>query len=531
MRRIATLIILLLALALGGEARAASPVFVFNGFGFGHGIGMGQYGAYGFAQHGRTYGEILAHYYQGTELGPAPVRRVRVLLASGRAAIEIASDSPFFVQDGNGRRKLPAGSHRLGGGLALDVNGRTRTLAAPVRFLPGTSPLRFEREYRGSIVVTPSDGALLVVNDVGLESYVKGIVAGEMPANWHAEALKAQSVAARTFALASKKSSGPFDVYDDSRSQVYGGIDAEDPRTSAAVDATKGRVVLYQGNVAWTFFSSSSGGKTAAIQDVFPDSEPRPYLVSVDDPHDDISPYHRWGPIKFTAEQLSARLGSRAPAELTDLKVELNGSGRVEAVTAVGAGGQTVKFSGREVRTLLGLRSTGFRVDVMGAPNASPRRIVYGRKASLRGRVKGVRKVEIEQRRAGGRWTSLRTVAVRRNGRLKLAVAPKVTTLYRLALRSARSAAVRVFVAPDVSLEGGASRRLSGKVRPKLSGRDVTIQRRNAAAWEAVASARITVGGRFATARKLAPGVYRARVSATPRLVAGMSNKLKIPAE
>jgi hypothetical protein len=68
-------------------------------------------------------------------------------------------------------------------------------------------------------------------------------------------------------------------------------------------------------------------------------------------------------------------------------------------------------------------------------------------------------------------------------------------------------------------------------VRPKLSGRDVTIQRRNAAAWKAVASARITVGGRFATARKLAPGVYRARVSATPRLVAGMSNKLKIPAE
>ena len=117
-----------------------------------------------------------------------------------------------------------------------------------------------------------------------------------MPSEWHMEALKVQAVAARSYALASRKDSGNFDVFADTRSQVYGGILSENSRTTAAVNATKGQIVLFQGKVAWTFFSASSGGRTASIQDVWPDAEPLPYLVSVDDPHDTISPYHDWGP-------------------------------------------------------------------------------------------------------------------------------------------------------------------------------------------------------------------------------------------
>jgi SpoIID/LytB domain protein len=126
-----------------------------------------------------------------------------------------------------------------------------------------------------------------------------------------------QAVAARSYALASRKTGGSFDVFADTRSQVYGGILSEDPRTTEAVNATKGQIVLFDGKVAWTFFSSSSGGKTASIQDVWPDSDPLPYLVSVDDPYDTISPYHDWGPVAFTAAELKAKLGARFPAGVT----------------------------------------------------------------------------------------------------------------------------------------------------------------------------------------------------------------------
>ena len=100
-----------------------------------------------------------------------------------------------------------------------------------------------------------------------------------MPYIWHPEALKAQAVAARSYALATRKTGGAFDLYPDTRSQVYLGIDHEKPSTNAAVDATAGQVVLYEGQVAKTFFFSTSGGRTASAEDVW--GAAVPYLVSV----------------------------------------------------------------------------------------------------------------------------------------------------------------------------------------------------------------------------------------------------------
>lgn len=313
-----------IAYSSDGGARAealprATPTFVISGRGWGHGVGLAQWGAYGYAQHGLTYDKILAHYYTGTTLGPAPVARVRVLLAEGRRLLTVSSESPFTVRDGIGQIwHLAAGEQTFGPGLLLRTSDvqQPQQLPAPLAFLPGSSPLRLgDRPYRGQVLVSVANGSLRAVNSVGLEGYLFGVVPSEMPNTWHPEALKAQAVAARSYALAVRKTGSWFDLYSDTRSQVYLGIAHEKPSTTAAVQATAGQVVLFGGRVATTYFFSSSGGRTAAANEVW-NGPPVPYLVSVDDPYDTISPHHRWGPLKISAGRLGRTL--RSPGRLLE---------------------------------------------------------------------------------------------------------------------------------------------------------------------------------------------------------------------
>ena len=115
--------------------------------------------------------------------------------------------------------------------------------------------------YHGSLEVRTSSNGLDAINVVELEDYVRGVVAKESPASWPIEALKAQAVAARSYAI-STAAHGTFDVFDDTRSQAYGGVGAETAKTDQAVAATHLQVVLYRGKVAQTFFFSTSGGHT-----------------------------------------------------------------------------------------------------------------------------------------------------------------------------------------------------------------------------------------------------------------------------
>lgn len=367
--RLIAVISALLALALAGTAAAAPPVFKISGRGWGHAVGMAQYGALGFAENGWTYDQVLAHYYPGTELTTVPAQKVRVLLAEGRGSVEISSTEPFTVVDAAGTVvQLPAGDVTVGKDFTIDVDGTPTELEAPLRFKPGAAALVFGSPYRGQLIVHLAGGKLTVVNQLGIERYVQGVVASEMESTWHPEALRAQAVATRSYALVSKKTSGLYDLYSDTRSQVYGGIDAEAKTTNAAVKATVRQVLTFEGKVAWTFFSASSGGRTAAVEDAWAGAEPMPYLVSVEDPFDDLSPYHRWGPLTFTVDDLEARLGSRIPDGLEELRVVKNASGRVAKVVAVGAGGAQKEISGSTMRTLLGLRSTWFRIDAVQPP-------------------------------------------------------------------------------------------------------------------------------------------------------------------
>ena len=115
--------------------------------------------------------------------------------------------------------------------------------------------------YRGDLVARADGGSLLVINSVGLEGYIKGVVANEMPSSWHKQALKAQAVVARSYGLATERS-GAFDHYDDTRSQVYGGRASETKSTNRAVKRTRRKVVKHDGEVVATYYFSTSGGQT-----------------------------------------------------------------------------------------------------------------------------------------------------------------------------------------------------------------------------------------------------------------------------
>lgn len=522
---------LLAALGLSGPAVApaaqpAGGAFFVSGHGWGHGVGLAQYGAYGYALHGWTSDQIVAHYFPGTTLGAAPVKRVRVLLVAGAKRVAVSSTAPFRVVDGAGKaHKLPAGTQHLGPGLKLKLAASTKPLPAPLVFAAGTAPLQLNgHAYRGSLRVTGGK-RVRVVNAVGLESYLRGVVPSEMPDRWPAEALKAQAIVARTYALTHLQVGGDFDLYPDTRSQVYGGIAAESQPASDAVDATAGQVVLYDGTLADTFFFSSSGGRTANVQDVWGSSKPLPYLVSVPDPYDTLSPYHDWGPLRFGAAQLGKRLGARGT--LLDVRTDAAPSGRVRTLTLIGTKG-TRTISGSTARTALGLRSTWFTIGALTlTPPSAP--LEYGTSTRLVGIARGLPRVTLEARPYGGQWSRL-AVLTSRNGQVGATLSPKVTTDYRISSGIVRSPVVRISVAPSVRLNASSDRTsVTGLVKPLLPGAKVEVQRLGTSSvWTTVAQAALAADGSFRAAVALAPGTYRARVAPGKGYVAGVSPVLTV---
>ena len=508
--------------------KPGEPVFVITGRGWGHGVGMSQWGANGFARRGTSYDRILTHYYRGTTIARAPVTKVRVLLAAGKRQLTIASAAPFRVREASGKiRRLPAGEHAFGLGLRVKTKGVKRRVALewPVAFLPGEEPLWLGKRYRGTIHVDLSGGRLRAINVVGLEQYLYGVVPAEVPDDWPAEVLKAQAVAARTYALATRKIGGAFDLFPDVRSQVYRGIDEEEESTDEAVDATAGEVLMYRGRLATTYFFSTSGGRTASVADVWPGSNPVPYLVSVADPYDSISPHHVWRPIVLPAAKLQKVL--KAPGRLADVRTTMNASARVATVIGVGSLGET-SIRSADLRRALGLRSTWFRVGVLAlTPAGAP--IPFGAAGKLAGTARGVGKAVLEQR-VGAGWSAVAPVRPQPNGLFAVTVRPTASTQYRLAAGSVRTAALPVGVAPRIALvPPGDLSELTGTVRPLIAGAAVEIQRLNGQAWHVVGRSTVDVNGDFVVRLNVAPGSYRARIPAPGRgLVAGTSSTLVV---
>ncbi len=349
----------LAACALAPSAVAA-PAWGITGHGFGHGVGMSQYGSYGYALHGKDYRFILAHYYQGTTIGTAPKSRVRVLLTIARRDVTFKKATSAC-----GRRLNPAKPYRahLEGGVVRLLSDTRRTLANCGHKLRakghGRVRIRGNGAYRGALVVVPSSGgaSLNVVNALDLDKYVQGVIAGEMPSSWPLDALKVQAVAARSYALAGEVKGHGFDLYDDTRSQVYGGIGDETAATNRAARTTADEVVLYNGAVATTYYSASSGGQTENVEFGFGGGSPVPYLRGVDDPYDTTSPLHTWRR-RFSQAKMQSRLGSLVKGKLQDIQITKTGvSPRIVSANVVGSAG-TTKVSGSELQSALGLYST-----------------------------------------------------------------------------------------------------------------------------------------------------------------------------
>ena len=348
----------------------ANADLVVHGRGWGHGVGLSQYGAYGYAlREGRDHRSILAHYYTGSAYGTAPSTRMRVLLKRARAprisgaTVARAHDRRRVrLRQGRGYRFAALGSRRI---RVVDAaTGRTRArLLAPVNVSGGSSTVLHgpagnglrNGAYRGRMVLQRAGRGVLVVNHVALEHYLYGVVPAEMPASWPAEALRAQAVVARSYALTSLRPGEAYDVFPDVRSQVYRGLASEIASTNAAVRATRARVVTVGGRVAQTFFFSTSGGRTAANEEEW-GGTPLSYLRSVRDPHDDLSPVHTWT-ARFSRREAERRLRSVLSGRLRRLSVvSRTPSGRASQVRVRGSGGNRV-VSGATIRALLGLRS------------------------------------------------------------------------------------------------------------------------------------------------------------------------------
>ena len=358
---------------------------------------MSQWGAHGYAQHGWRWQQILAHYYPGTQPAPAPVSRVRVLLArrsrrrspapagSGSAtapgaAMRRPSGEPIAV----GRRRCTCREHRLRSPRRLRLSARTArvgrasvswaTRRAPEwqasfgRELASPRRLRARRRRRGDAAPVEPRGArgaggrlaFLCARDVEARQALRPLLGHAQPGVWRHR---------------------------------------RDSRTDLAVARTAGKVLMWNGHVATTFFFSTSGGRTADVRGVWPTLGAVPYLRSVADPYDAASPHHRWGPFTFEARRLAPRL--HVPA---GDRHRLPQSRR--RVAAVRIGSRTV--DGETFRSDLGLASTWFQIGSFRSPGRPRSRL--RRKGTPRSAATGVGRARLQRRIGAGAWKTLKLV-------------------------------------------------------------------------------------------------------------------------
>jgi stage II sporulation protein D len=437
MRRPAALVALLLlclgATDAGAAPKATAPVFVLAGGGWGHGVGMSQWGAYGQAKAGRDYRQILSTYYRGTAMGAAPetlLRRVRVLVADGLASAAVGNVAAVF--DGAGKRyAVGGGAITAGPELELPVGkeGKRVALAGPVtiRAAKGAFLSYGGKQFRGDLRVAQVAGRVQLVNVVGLEAYLLGVVPGEMPKDWPLAALEAQAVAARTYAVGNVVRDRPFDLYSDWRSQVYYGVASEAPGSTRAVRETRGQILTFDGAPAQTFYFSSSGGRTISALDAF--GLDLPYLVSVDDPWDAASPNHAWAPQLLTGAELAARFGLENP--VADVGYVAGTPGKPAVVRLTTADGATADERLSDVRARLGLRSTGFRLGVLRLDPPASAKGASG-VVQLTGVARGVDGAVLERRTPAGTWVTAKRLVPAADGSFGVRLRPTATTVYRL---------------------------------------------------------------------------------------------------
>ncbi len=361
----------------------------FFGRGYGHGVGLSQYGARGRALAGQTADEILAAYYTGTTLATtSPTRNVRVLLMTGYPAVSTARlriygrGGPWAIKGIDGT--FPADSQALVWRTKTTAGGVTRTIwhlrvvapdavttilstkvstnvvirpASPSTTLQLYSkPTSFDT-YRGRLKVLLKATSVRVINHVGLDDYLRGVVPVEMPASWPRASLEAQTVASRSYAVRRlHPGRGAFDLHDDSRSQVYRGVKGERAITNAIIDASPGEILISGSSVVNALYHSTGGGATEDNEYAFVSSAGKVvsgavgYLRGIHDaapdgtPYDAGAPYYAWTTTEISRSQLSAMMQADPRTDVGDLRrlnlTHRSVSGRLFRVKLVGSDGK-----------------------------------------------------------------------------------------------------------------------------------------------------------------------------------------------
>ncbi|HUQ40497.1 MAG TPA: SpoIID/LytB domain-containing protein [Acidimicrobiales bacterium] len=409
-------------------AAAVPETFTFTGSGFGHGVGMSQYGAFGQAQEGRTAAQILQHYYSGVTVGAfddAVALRVNLLdaatsvqmrgesLATGGGAIKVVADAATI--DAGDKEAVTFGI--AGTNVTASKAGGAPISAAVVKVQWSAGPTLLDviggtesfdgpsHRYRyGEVDVAVVAGKLVVVNTLSLhQEYLRGIA--EVPSSWPAEALKAQVIAARTYALykfqAGERAACRCHVYDSISDQVFAGWSKESEPTFGAkwVDAvaatspstSTGITVLSGGEPIGAFYYSSSGGKTESNTDGFGSSTPFSYLKSVDDRWSLLvqNPFASWTFTRTQADVLEAFNRDLAAdkklrdVESLDLSARTAG-GSLKTAVATAADGTRASIGGNTFRSRLELpaRWIGTPVVRVSGPDRYSTGVAIGRQAA-----------------------------------------------------------------------------------------------------------------------------------------------------
>jgi stage II sporulation protein D len=351
----AALATVLFAWAAAGAGAAVK--WVVHGRGFGHGVGMSAYGAYGYALHGTGFKAILGHYYPGTTLGTLEGPRVvRVLLGTSSGDVGFSGATSACGVTLEPARSYQA--HLLGGTVRLrsSAGKPLASCGAKLRAAgPGQITIAGYGTYRGALETVPEGSSLNVVNALAVDQYVKGVIPNESPPSWPLAELKAQAIASRSFALSSGRDGNGYDLYSDTRSQVYKGLESEYTTSDEAAEQTRGQVLLYEGQIAQTLFSACSGGKTESIKNVF--GTAIPYLVGEPDPYDYYCPLHKWT-LQFSGPEMSSRLSGLVDGALKQVVITKTGySPRIIEAQLLGTGG-TTSVSGEQLEVALGGYST-----------------------------------------------------------------------------------------------------------------------------------------------------------------------------
>jgi len=304
--------------------------------------------------------------------GPTPLRAqapasIRVGLQWAVETTTIGADGPVDVADvDSGRRETQEGGRLLARpvGQGIDLGGQA--YGSTIRLQSRSAYLQVAgRPYRGLIEIRRSAGGrLTVINEVDLEEYLYSVVRSEMDARWPAEALRAQAIAARSLALYSlgRFAAEGYDVRPTTDSQVYGGVAAEDPRATAAVEATRGQIMRFDGRAVFAAYHTDSGGATENSEFVW--GTVRPYLRGVVDPYSRDAPNHEWS-LRLDLATIEARVprASRPAGALQRVDVaSTSPSGRVMTLRLSSPGG-VAEMRGTDFRNAVGvsvLRSTLF---------------------------------------------------------------------------------------------------------------------------------------------------------------------------